>query len=68
VDADLEDGATFYYVVKAVDADGDESVPTTELSITTGSRTLTVTTSNAGDGGGGGCFIGTVSGTTERQE
>jgi len=66
VDAGLEDGATFYYVVKAVDADGDESLPTAELSITTGSRTLTVTTSDAAGGGGGGCFISTVSGTTDK--
>ena len=63
VSSGLANGTTYYYVVKAVDEDGVESAPTTELSITTGSAALSVSTSGAA-GGGGGCFIGTVSGTT----
>jgi hypothetical protein len=57
-----EAGETVYYMVKAVDADGDEGVPTTELSVSVASPPLSITTSG---GGGGACFVGTVSGFAE---
>jgi len=58
-DASLEGGAIFYYVVRSVDTDGDESVSSEERGVTVGSRALG---SPAPDGGssGGGCFINTV--------
>ncbi|MBK5101913.1 MAG: hypothetical protein JJE15_13110, partial [Desulfobacteraceae bacterium] len=49
-------GTTYYYVAKAVDADGDESVETQEVSATL------PTPASSGGGGGGGCFIGTAGG------
>jgi hypothetical protein len=52
---------TFYYVVRSVDSDGDESAPSMELSIVAGARTLSAGSAGGG-GGGGGCFIGTIGG------
>jgi len=54
---------TWYYLVTSVDGNGDESVPTQELAVTAGARTLTptLTTGGAGGaGGGGGCFINAI--------
>ena len=64
-DTGIENGTSYYYVVKSVDEDGDEGVPTTELGVTPGSPALSVTTSGAAGGVDGGCFISTVSGTTD---
>jgi hypothetical protein len=50
---------TFYYVVTSVDADGDESAPSQEMSITIGRA---VATGAGGGGGGGGCFISSAAG------
>jgi hypothetical protein len=59
-DASAQTG-TFYYVVKSVDFDGDESVPSTELVVLAGARTVSTTLEGGtGGGGGGGCFISTV--------
>ena len=66
MDDDLDSGMVFYYVVRAVDTDGDESVSSEERGATVGSRTIapsggnTGSTASAGGGGGGGCFINTV--------
>jgi hypothetical protein len=65
-DASLESGAIFYYVVRSVDTDGDESVSSEERGVTVGSRTVSPAGGNIGPaastGGssGGGCFINTV--------
>jgi hypothetical protein len=55
---------TFYYVVKSVDSDGDESVASNELIVLAGARTVSTTLEGGagGGGGGGGCFIGTIGG------
>jgi hypothetical protein len=58
-DSALESGSVFYYVVRSVDEDGDESVSSEERGATVGSRALS-TAAAAGGGGGGGCFINTV--------
>ncbi len=39
-DASLQSGAIFYYVVRSVDTDGDESASSEERGVTVGSRTL----------------------------
>jgi hypothetical protein len=52
---------TFYYVVKSVDSDGDESSSSIELVVLAGARTVSTTLEGgAGGGGGGGCFIGAI--------
>ena len=51
---------TFYYVVRSVDSDGDESVSSNELVVVAGARTVSPTSAGGGGGGGGGCFIGTI--------
>jgi hypothetical protein len=51
---------TWYYVITSVDGDGDESVPSAELGIVAGSRTLSGGSAEGAGGGGGGCFIGTI--------
>jgi hypothetical protein len=54
---------TFYYVVRSVDSDGDESAPSIELVVLAGARTVSTTSAaGGGGGGGGGCFIGTIGG------
>jgi hypothetical protein len=58
-DASLESGALFYYVVRSVDLDGDESVSSEERGVTVGSRTLGAAV-GSGSSSGGGCFINTV--------
>jgi hypothetical protein len=51
----------FYYVVRSVDSDGDESAPSNELVVLAGARTLSPTSAGGGGGGGGGgCFISTI--------
>jgi hypothetical protein len=45
---------TWYYVVRSVDSDGDESPGTLEMSVTMGVRSVG---GSGGAGGGGGCFI-----------
>jgi hypothetical protein len=54
----------WYYVMTSVDGDGDESLPTSELTVMPGSRMLSTGSSDGagGGGGGGGCFISTVFG------
>ncbi|MEJ2430236.1 MAG: C25 family cysteine peptidase, partial [Deltaproteobacteria bacterium] len=54
-------GGTYYYVVTSVDADGDESVYSQEVTNSTQSTT-SGTSESSGGGGGGGCFINTVAG------
>jgi hypothetical protein len=49
---------TYYYVVKSVDSDGDESPGTLEMSVTIGARS--VGGSGGGGGGGGGCFVSSI--------
>jgi hypothetical protein len=51
---------TFYYVVRSVDSDGDESAPSSELVVLAGARTVSPTSAGGGGGGGGGCFISTI--------
>jgi hypothetical protein len=58
-DDSLESGAIFYYVVRSVDAVGDESVSSEERGVTVGSRALGSPVSDVGSSGGG-CFINTV--------
>jgi hypothetical protein len=58
-DTSAESGTTYYYVVTSVDADGDESVQSQEVSgavvqAVNPPRTL------SSSGGGGPCFIGTL--------
>jgi hypothetical protein len=64
-DASAQTG-TFYYVVKSVDSDGDESVASNELVVLAGARTVSTTleegAGGGGGGGGGGCFISTIGG------
>jgi len=49
---------TYYYVVKSVDGDGDESAGTLEMTVTIGARSVG---GSGGGGGGGGCFISAMS-------
>ena len=49
---------TYYYVVKSVDRDGDQSAGTLEMTVTIGARS--VGGSGSGGGGGGGCFISAI--------
>jgi hypothetical protein len=46
--AGLSSGQTYYYALTAVDADGDESVPSAEAAVTL----ATVASDNSGNGGG----------------
>jgi len=48
---------SYYYVVKSVDGDGDESVGTLEMTVTIGARSVG---GSGGGGGGGGCFISAI--------
>jgi hypothetical protein len=58
-DGGLAYGNLFYYVVRSVDTNGDESVVSQEIGISTGSRTLgSPVPGNSSSGGG--CFINTV--------
>jgi hypothetical protein len=65
-DAALESGAIFYYVVRSVDTDGDESVSSEERGVTVGSRAISPAggkvgaAASTGGSSGGGCFINTV--------
>jgi hypothetical protein len=56
-DSTVQSG-TYYYVVKSVDRDGDESAGTLEMTVTVGSRS--VGGSGGGGGGGGGCFVSAI--------
>jgi hypothetical protein len=47
---------TYYYVIRSVDSDGDESPGTLEMTVTLGARSVGA----SGGGGGGGCFISTM--------
>jgi fibronectin type 3 domain-containing protein len=66
-DTDLESGTTYHYIVTSVDAEGDESVQSERLSVTT-------TAPHDDDpsglavprGGGGGCFIRAISQESRR--
>ena len=63
-DPSAEAGTTYYYRVTSVDADGDESVQSQEVSVEAGVITQTTAPPvGGGDSGGGGgpCFIGAVS-------
>jgi hypothetical protein len=68
--AALTAGATYYYAVAAVDADGDESPRSAELSPTlepggtASTSTGNAASGNQSGGGGSGCFISTFE-TTE---
>ena len=53
---------TFYYVVKSVDSDGDESAPSIELVVVAGAKTVSTTSAGGAGGGGGGCFISSIAG------
>jgi len=54
-----EEGTTYYFMVRAVDADGDESVPSKAVSATANAAE----TVDSRDGGGGCvCFIGSAAG------
>ena len=57
-DATAEAGTTYYYVVRAVDDDGDESVQTLQLSVLAGIGTG----SGSSAGSSGPCFISTAAG------
>jgi len=56
-------GTTFYYLLSAVDADGDESVRSEMVSagLAVPDTAAAVDVTGGGGGGGGGCFILTVS-------
>jgi len=60
-DTTAESGVTYYYAVRSVDTDGDESVNTPELGALAGIGTGTGSTA----GGGGGCFIATAADSWE---
>jgi hypothetical protein len=47
---------TYYYVIKSVDKDGDESPATLEMTVTVGARSI----GDSAGGSGGGCFISTM--------
>jgi len=51
-DTSAEDGTRYYYVVRAVDGDGDESVQSLKLSLLAG-----IGTGSGPAGSGGSCFI-----------
>jgi hypothetical protein len=55
-----DSGSTHYYVVTAVDSDGDESVHSSEAGVTQGGGTQNA--SSSGGGGGGSCFITSATG------
>jgi hypothetical protein len=48
---------TYYYVIKSVDSDGDESPATLEMTVTIGARSVGA---SGGSGGGGGCFVSSM--------
>jgi hypothetical protein len=48
---------TYYYVVRSVDSDGDESPGTLEMTVTVGARSVG---GSGGGGGGGGCFVSSM--------
>jgi fibronectin type 3 domain-containing protein len=54
-DTSGETGTRYYYVVRSVDGDGDESAQTLQLSVLAG-----IGTGSGGPSTGGGCFISTV--------
>jgi hypothetical protein len=61
--ATVTDGTTYYYTVTAVDADGDESPRSTEISPTLEPREMVPSTNagtGSGGGGGGACFVSAV--------
>jgi hypothetical protein len=56
-DEDVTLATRYYYVVRAVDADGVESVDSESVSIVVPVPTASLSSSGSGGGGGGGCFI-----------
>ena len=54
LDTDAAEAKTYYYVVTSVDADGDESVQSQQISASTGMV-------SSGSSGAGGCFISSTS-------
>ena len=72
IDMGLENETTYYYVVKSVDSDGDESVVSRQASVTPkagNGNPLSLNDSGMEDKGGGwweglwgGCFISTAAG------
>jgi len=59
-DTTAENGITYYYVVRAVDDDGDESVQTLQLSALAG-----IGTGSGAPSTGSGCFISTARGANQ---
>lgn len=64
----LNAGSTYYFIVTAYDASGNESAPADEVSVVipadattpSGGDTLSATSGSGGGGGGGGCFVVTA--------
>jgi hypothetical protein len=57
VDESVTLGTRYYYVVRAVDGDGTESVDSESVSIVLSAPVTALSGSGSGGGGGGGCFI-----------
>ena len=53
---------TYYYVIRSVDNDGDESAATLEMTVTLGARSVggSGASGGGGGGGGGGCFVSSM--------